>query len=197
MQKIRIILVSVSLSIICCIIFSDCRDAYDLDDNATHHYTIDIDATSKGEVIPNVVSNLNVWNMSNTFKNPSPNEENNIFDFVEYIQLMTATGGSPERDLFQNPEDKSTCEDYKFENLIDNCRGILSLGCKPHIKLGNVPSKFTKEYKTAVFGVNVYAPEDYKSYYNYIKAIIQALADTFGKEEVRLCSQLKKTKNNL
>ena len=74
---------------------------------------------------------------------------------------MTATGGSPDRDLFQNPSDKSKYDDYKFEDLIENCRGILSLGCKPHIKLGNVPSKFTKNYKTAAFDVNVYAPEDY------------------------------------
>lgn len=185
MRKLRIISINLSLSIICCILLSACQDAYDLDDNVTHHYNIDVDATCKGKEIPNLVSNLNVWNMSSTFKNPSPNEENNIFDFVEYVQLMTATGGSPERDLFQNPADKSTYEDYKFENLIENCRGILSLGCKPHIKLGNVPSKFTKEYKTAAFGVNVYAPEDYKAYYNYIRAIIQALTDTFGQEEVR------------
>ncbi|MBR3858896.1 MAG: hypothetical protein IKJ18_02615 [Bacteroidaceae bacterium] len=185
MRNLRIISVNISFSIICSILLSACQDTYELDDNVIRHYTIDIDATSKGEVIPNVVSNLNVWNMSNTFKNPSPNEENNIFDFVEYIQLMTATGGSQERDLFQDPNDKSTLEDYKFEGLIENCRGILSLGCKPHIKLGNVPSKFTKEYKTAAFGVNVYAPENYEAYYNYIKAIVQALADTFGKEEVK------------
>ena len=37
----------------------------------------------------------------------------------------------------------------------------------------------------ASFDVNVYAPEDYKAYYNYIKAVVQALADTFGKEEVK------------
>lgn len=185
MRKSRIISVNLSLSVLCSVLLSACQDKYELDDNVTHHYSIDIDATCRGEVIPNVVSNLNVWNMSSTFKNPSPDEENNIFDFVEYVQLMTATGGSPERDLFLNPGDKSTYEDYNFENLIENCRGILSLGCKPHIKLGNVPSKFTNEYKTAAFGVNVYAPEDYEAYYRYIKAIVQALADTFGKEEVK------------
>ena len=185
MQNLRSISANISLSVICSILLSACQDTYDLDDNVTHYYSIDLDATCKGEVIPNLVSNLNVWDMSSTFKNPSPNEENNIFDFVEYVQLMTATGGSPERDLFLNPEDKSTYEDYNFENLIENCRGILSLGCKPHIKLGNVPSKFTKEYKTAAFGVNVCAPEDYEAYYRYIKAIVQALADTFGEKEVK------------
>ena len=45
--------------------------------------------------------------------------------------------------------------------------------------------KFTKEYKTAAFGVNVCAPEDYEAYYRYIKAIVQALADTFGEKEVK------------
>ncbi len=186
MQNSRIISRNSFLFIICMILLSACQEVYDLEDNATYHYNIEIDATYKSEVIPNLVSNLNVWNInSNTFKNPTPNEENNIFDFIEYIQLMTATGGSADRDLFHDPTDKSTYEDYKFENLIENCRGILSLGCKPHIKLGNVPSKFTKDYKTAAFGVNIYAPEDYKAYYNYIKAIVQALVDTFGKEEVK------------
>ena len=118
MQKLRIISAKISLSVICCILLSACQDTYDLYDNVTHHYSIDFDATCKGEVIPNLVSNLNVWNMSSTFKNPSPDEENNIFDFVEYVQLMTATGGSPERDLFLKPEDKSTYEDYKFKILL-------------------------------------------------------------------------------
>ena len=185
MQNLRIISINIFLSIICVIVLSACQDTDNLENNTINYYNIEIDATDKGGVIPNLVSNLNVWNMSSTFKSPSPKEETNIFDFVEYIQLMTATGGSPERDLFQDPTDKSTYEDYKFENLLENCRGILSLGCKPHIKLGNIPSKFTKEYKTAAFGVNIYAPENYRAYYNYIKAIIQALVDTFGKEEVK------------
>ena len=179
--------ISTCIRFIICIIFcSACQDICELDDNVTYHYNVEVDARFKGDVIPNLVSNINVWNMSSTFKNPSLNAETNIFDFVEYIQLMTATGGSPERDLFENPADKSTIQDYKFENLIENCRGILSLGCKPHIKLGNVPSKFTKDYKTASFGVNVYAPEDYKAYYDYIRDIVQALVDTFGKEEVKM-----------
>lgn len=181
----RLFRIHILSSIISVFILSACQDIYDLEKNTVNHYDLEVDAALKGEVIPNLVSNLNVWNMNDIFRNPSPNEENNIFDFVEYVQLMTATGGSPERDLFQNPSDKSTYEDYKFDNLIENCRGILSLGCRPHIKLGNVPSKFTKDYKVAAFDVNVYAPEDYKAYYNYIKAVVQALADTFGKEEVK------------
>ena len=185
MQNLRNISINGCLFIICVILLSACEDTLLLDKKVTKYYNVEVNATSKGKIIPNLVSNLNVWNMSSTFRNPSPNEDVNIFDFVEYIQLMTATGGSPERDLFLNPADKSTLKDYKFENLIENCRGILSLGCKPHIKLGNIPSKFTKEYKTGNFEVNVYAPEDYMAYYTYIKAIVQALADNFGKEEVK------------
>jgi len=155
-------------------------------DNTAYNYEVAVDATDTGDIIPNVVSNINVWNMNQIFVNPSVKSEYNIFDFVEYVQLMTATGGEPSRDLFKDPSDKTILDDYDFTNLIENCRGILSLGAKPHIKFGNVPSKFTKNYAVASFHVNVYAPEDYEQYYKYIRAIVEALVAEFGKDEL-LC----------
>ena len=44
---------------------------------------------------------------------------------------MQCTGGTADRDLFVDPYDTSTMTDYKFDKLIENCRGILSLGAKP------------------------------------------------------------------
>lgn len=96
----RLFRINILSSIISVFILSACQDIYDLEKNTVNHYDLEVDAALKAEVIPNLVSNLNVWNMNDIFRNPSPNEENNIFDFVEYVQLMTATGGSPERDLF-------------------------------------------------------------------------------------------------
>lgn len=146
---------------------------------------IDVDTSSYGEEIPNVVDNINLWHMGNTFHNPQRNEENDVFEFVEYVQLMQCTGGTPDRDLFQDPYDTSTLTDYKFEPLIENCKGILSLGAKPHLKLGGVPLKFTSDYVFGGFGMNPYPPDDFEAYYEYIKAIAQALVDEFGVEEVR------------
>jgi len=145
-----------------------------------------IDASRSTELtIPNVVSNINVWDMGTSFYDPVVKTEYNIFDFVEYVQLMTATGGSASRDLFKDPYDRNVLDDYDFDRLIENCRGILSLGAKPHIKLGNVPMKLSTNPTPDNFGVNVYPPDDYNQYYTYIRAIIDALVAEFGLEEVQ------------
>jgi len=154
------------------------------EDATEFNYEVTVNATEAGEIIPNVVSDINVWNMGTAFIDPSVKGRYNIFDFVEYIQLMTATGGNPDRDLFKDPSDRTVLDDYDFDRLIRNCRGILSLGAKPHIKFGNVPFKLSKQYSEETFGVNVFAPEDYHQYYAYIRAIVQALCDEFGKEEL-------------
>lgn len=148
-------------------------------------YSFSIDASRTSTTIPNLVSNINVWEMGETFVNPEVKSDVNIFDFVEYVQLMTATGGNRSRDLFQDPDNKAVKDDYRFDKLLANCRGILSLGAKPHIKFGNVPSKFTSKYSQDTFGVNIYSPDNYKEYYTYIRAIVEALVKEFGADEVK------------
>ena len=139
-----------------------------------------------GDVIPNVVDNVNIWDMGTAFYDPKIESEYDVTEFVKYIQLMQCTGGTPERDLFKDPYDATTYTDYDFEPLIKNCRGILKLGAKPHLKLGGVPIKFTSDYEIGGdFEMNIYPPDDYNLYYEYIKAIIQALVDEFGADEVR------------
>lgn len=150
-------------------------------------YTVSIDTSVTGGEIPNVASNVNVWNMADNdiFSNPQLNSENNVFEFVEYVQLMQCTGGSADRDLFKDPLDFDTLDDYDFTKLIENCRGILSLGAKPHLKLGSVPLKYSALARTdTTYGTNPYPPDDYNVYYDYIYNIGLALADEFGKEEV-------------
>ncbi len=146
---------------------------------------IDVDTSAIGDTIPNVVDNINLWHMGNSFHNAERNKENDVFEFVKYVQLMQCTGGTPDRDLFLDPYDTSTFTDYKFDSLIENCRGILKLGAKPHLKLGSVPLKFTSDYKMGGFGMNPYPPDDFEAYYGYIKAIAEALVEEFGLEEVK------------
>ncbi len=152
--------------------------------NLTGKYVFDVDASKLGETVGNKASNVNLWDMGTQFYNPTRNEDNDIFEFVEYVQLMQCTGGNPERDLFKDPYDTSVLDDYDFEPLIRNCAGILELGAKPHLKLGSVPMKYTKDFSLDYFGTNVYPPDDYDVYYDYIAAIAQALVDEFGKDEV-------------
>ena len=149
-------------------------------------YTFSIDASKTGNTLHNVVNNVNIWSIDgNPFKDAKVPEENNIFEFVEYVQFMQCTGGTEARDLFKDPNNKNVLDDYDFTLLIDNCRGVLNLGAKPMLKLGSVPLKFTKDATTdRGFGMNPYPPDDYNVYYNYIHAMATALVKEFGKEEV-------------
>ena len=149
-------------------------------------YTFSIDASKTGNTLHNVVNNVNIWSIDgNPFKDAKASEENNIFEFVEYVQFMQCTGGTEARDLFKDPNNKNVLDDYDFTLLIDNCRGVLNLGAKPMLKLGSVPLKFTKDATTDKgFGMNPYPPDDYNVYYNYIHAMATALVKEFGKEEV-------------
>ncbi len=150
-------------------------------------YRFTVDASDCGGVLPNAVSNINIWDMngSDQFTNLRINEKYNIAEFVEYVQLMQCTGGNETRDLFKEPMNFDVLDDYDFSRLIDNCRGIVELGAKPHLKLGSVPLKYTSSHvDDAYFGTNVYPPDDYGVYYNYMAAMARELVKEFGREEV-------------
>lgn len=152
--------------------------------NLFNDYVFNADVGTADEVISNKASNVNVWEMGQQFFNPVRNEKADVFEFVKYVQLMQCTGGNETRDLFKDPLDFTVKDDYKFDRLLKNCEGILSLGAKPHLILGSVPLKFTENALVDEFETNVYPPDDYDAYYEYIKAICTALADKFGKDEV-------------
>ncbi len=150
-----------------------------------YSFTVDT-STSYGE-LSNVVSNVNIWDMngSDQFTNLKINEEYNVGEFVEYVQFMQCTGGNKDRDLFKDPLNTDVLDDYDFTRLIDNCKGVLEFGAKPHLKLGSVPLKYSANaYEGQDFGTNIYPPDDYDVYYNYMAAMAQALVDVFGKEEL-------------
>lgn len=180
----KILLASVLLLITTSIVAQGLMHRKKNEDNVSGNIIM-VDATKTGEAIPNIVSNVNVWDMGSLFHNPQINQEANVFEFVRYVQFMQCSGGNLTRDLFQRPEDRSTLTDYKFDNLIKNCRGVLALGAKPHLKLGSVPLKLTTNPVSGVFGTNIYPPDDYNQYYTYIKAIVETLVKEFGLQEVR------------
>jgi hypothetical protein len=152
--------------------------------NKTIDVEFTVDTRERGDVIGNKLSNSNLWSLNSLLGEISIDKTADPTVFTEYIQLMTATGGNAERDLFVNPLDRNVLDDYDFSPLIAACGKILELGAKPHIKTGAVPLKLTADPVLGVFGVNVYPPDDYDRYYTYISAIAQALTDEFGRDEV-------------
>lgn len=137
-------------------------------------------------VIENKLSNMNMWNYNMFWKTGySAKYFENIYPFVEEMQFMTATGGELSRDLFKDPSDRSVLDDYDFSPLVKACRNVVDQGLTPVVKTGNIPQKYSTVSTTGTFGVNLYPPDDYNVYYNYIQAMAQTMVDTFGLDEVR------------
>ena len=154
------------------------------------YYSFTVDYAEAGAVLPNVRSHINRFG-GRFSEDPQINTENDPYAFTEYIQLMECTGGSAGRDLFVDPDDYGVLDDYDFEPLLRSCRGILKTGAKPLLKLGNVPCKLSAKQiaasgaDTGDFSVNVYPPDDYGAYADYIRAVAGALVGEFGLREVR------------
>lgn len=155
-----------------------------------NRYTFSVDTGALGAALPNVRSHINRFDGCFP-EDPVVNAEYNPYAFTEYIQLMECTGGSPARDQFADPEDFYVTDDYDCTKLIASCRGILKVGAKPLLKLGNVPKKLSRKtlaeagYDGGDYDLNVYPPDDYNEYYRYIRAVIEALVDDFSREKVR------------
>lgn len=144
-----------------------------------------VDATRPGRVLPNPSQTITVWHLpKDAYRNVVRNKEYNVLDFVEYVEVMGATGGNPQRDCFRNPADRSVLDDYDFSRVVEGCRGILSLGLKPYLKLGNVPEKLSAQTNGGDFHMNIRPPDDFAAYGRYMEACAKALLDAFGREEL-------------
>lgn len=144
--------------------------------------TFHIDASQRGKIIGNKVSTINLWQHQNW--TPGLDEGADLTKFVESVQFMQATGGNASRDLFVDPTNPDVLDDYDFSTLLRACRDVLSLKAKPHIKL-SVPDKYSREEAIDTFRVDTLPPDDYDAYYNYIRAMAEALVSEFGLEEVQ------------
>ncbi|MEI6578436.1 MAG: hypothetical protein WCN92_03100, partial [Eubacteriales bacterium] len=178
--KIQSVKLTAAFSIILSFLLGVINMGFDWTDNVT----FSVDTAAPGKVIGNKVSNCNLWSLNGLLGDIKINELADSTKFTDYIQLMTATGGNADRDLFLNPEDRTVLDDYDFAPLLAACMKILDLGAKPDIITGAVPLKLTTNPVMGVFGVNVYPPDDFEQYYTYMSAIAQALVDKFGRDEV-------------
>ncbi|GBF77439.1 putative T9SS C-terminal target domain-containing protein [Paenibacillus sp. 598K] len=157
---------------------------------AAGNVKINVNLAAQGPVMDNKHEMINVWDFRIHWTSEATGRPASYFatqyPFVKNVQFMTATGGSAERDLFVNPNDRSTMTDYKFDELLTALHNVVDQGLKPFIKTGAVPLKFTANpHISSAFGVNVRPPDNYDVYYNYIKAIADAVVAEFGINEVK------------
>ena len=168
------------MSKVSCFIFYACLSfiAMGSDECVTFH----VEAINSGRTLPNPSQMLCLWSMpkSDFFKGKK-NSRYDVTEFAEFVEIMGASGGRYERDCFKKPADRTVVDDYDFTHMIDGCRGILSAGLKPYLKLGNVPVKMSSKALYGGFGMNVHPPDDFAVYGRYMTACANALLSAFGR----------------
>lgn len=150
--------------------------------------TLKFDASSPGAPIPDLASDLIMWDYHSDWLDTAESFPDDHFQkempFVRYVQFIAATGGETARDLFKDPNNRAVLDDYDFSSLVRACGNVLKKGLKPYISTGNVPLKLSSRPAIGGFSVNTMPPDDYEQYYKYITALLQALKDQFGAPEL-------------
>lgn len=165
--------------------------------------SVSVDLANQSEVIGDKFSDLNVWSYAMHWSDTEADAQSNGFfatnyPFIKTVHFMTATGGCyvgysgcgtdplNDRDLFTNPGNTGTTNDYHFAGLESAIQNVLDKGLKPYLKTGSVPIKLSSSPSlSGSFGVNVRPPSDYNVYYNYIHALGAELVSHFGIQEVK------------
>jgi hypothetical protein len=138
-----------------------------------------------------ITDNLNDWSKSSSHTSGLTFDTLNAAVLGDTSRVMRTNnyegypGTNFDRDLFKEPQNRNVLNDYDFSTLITACHNIVNQGLKPHIRLGNVPVKYSSSPAVGAFGTNVRPPDDYNVYYNYIKAIADAMKNEFGINEVK------------
>ena len=144
-----------------------------------------VDATKPGKALPNPSQTLVSWRLPAETASCRPTHpEWNVLDFAEYVEVMAATGGNPERDCYRRHDDKSVLDDYDFDRLVRSCRHIRGMGLRPYLKLGNVPRKLSTKVGGGNYTINTSPPDDFAAYGRYMEACAKALLAAFGHEDV-------------
>ena len=151
---------------------------------------VTFDLAARGKTITDKFSDINMWEIDRIWLEQAAEQPRDYFaanfPFVRRIQLMAATGGNEQRDLFKNPLDRTVLTDYDFSRLVRACENIVAMGLKPMIKTGWVPLKLSADpHIGRAFRTNVRPPADSDAYYAYIKAMAEALKEHFGIAELR------------
>lgn len=162
-----------------------------------------------GFPIGNRFSNISIWHFLGTTPDERMFHEwaetmpdgwlKDTYPWLEEVQVFIASGGSYlgyegkdgdvgicefDRDLFVNPADRSVLDDYDFSPLLRACGNMLRLGVRPCLKLDAVPLKYTESPQIGWFRTNSRPPDDYAVYTDYISALVKAMVDAFGIDEV-------------
>ncbi|MCQ6558331.1 GH39 family glycosyl hydrolase [Paenibacillus mendelii] len=148
-----------------------------------------IDLSKLGDPLENKFTDLNQWDLQMDWADSAKGRPSDYirthYPFVKRVQFMTATGGTDNIDLFEDPADRENLTDYNFSRLTDALQHVIDQGLKPYIVTGNVPLKYSSVPHIGSFGVNVRPPQDYDVYYRYMKAMADEIVSRFGLNEVR------------
>ncbi len=147
--------------------------------------TITVDADEElGEL-------YNFWNVFPvTVQAPFKNEQKHaelrrLYPYAKYINCVRFLGGIKlEKDDYFRGVDGNGQAICEFAEGISLLKGIRKCGFTPWIVLDNVPAAMSENPVNNKYG-NTEPPADFKVWASYVRQLVRALVDEFGREEVR------------
>jgi len=133
----------------------------------------------------------NFWNVhpctvQAPFKDESKHEElRRKYPYAKYINCVRFLGGKKlEKDDYFRGVDENGETVCDFTEGIALLAGIIKCGYTPWIVLDNVPAGMCSEPAQNRYG-NTEPPDDFAVWSSYVRQLVQALIDEFGREQVR------------
>jgi len=157
------------------------------DNRLTANYDI---SRRDGGIIFNNIDTMCVWNLLQYDNNHVGNEPDgfikSMYPYLEYLVLMTFTGGRDYNNWYTENENGNP--EYDFRKPVEVIRNVLRGGVRPFIVIGQMPYELSthpldRGQPGTEWG-NRYLPKDWDAYYRYIGAFARTLVGEFGVEEI-------------
>jgi xylan 1,4-beta-xylosidase len=102
--------------------------------------------------------------------------------YVNCVRLIGGRGDGKNRWLLRVEADGRQVTD--FTGMIRYLRAIQEWGYTPRIVLDNVPTELSEPGRPMHTYGNTYPPIDYDAYHRYLRAVVEAMVQAFGRETV-------------
>lgn len=150
---------------------------------------IEIHPAETGMILPNIAQAICIWDVrcfddDGAFGRMPDGWYKEQYPFVEYVILMTFTGGKNYNEWCSLDENGSLC--YDFSTPLRILKNVLRQGVRPIIVIGNVPYALSDPSKIEPDSYgwgNRLPPKDFREYYEYISSFARMIADHFTVEE--------------
>lgn len=158
-----------------------------MDKTISDTYRIILKSDGEKRIVPNTFKAICVWDFRDfsdeCFGGMPAGWYQSQYPFIEYVILMTFTGGKGYNEWIKKDASGRLVTD--FSEPIKILKNVVRQGVMPMIVIGNVPQALSdnRDTENDSYGWgNRCPPADYREYYKYIRNFAEAIAANFPKD---------------